>query len=254
MSGNAHQHVPGCHLRTCCFPFKVTLEDKLPFQLCLKQHQLGVCKTRLCCSIMNLPPNLPALRSELQGKMICQQSSLAMPPHSCHHPLPSIAQCSCMSSCCHPGDGDRDGFPSAPPGKSRCSAPPSPLCRRQRGSSQGCAAPRRAACLWALPQPSWLPRGGTLLTCLPFLLVFYKPWLLHVIRTSTSCPLPCAERDSSTMGHDLERGLWAHLPPSHSANTSAGESRSSPLKQDSPRVQPPPEQPAKRGWWGEGKR
>lgn len=169
--------------------------------------------------------------------------------------LPSpAAKCSCMSSCCHPGDGDRDGFPSAPPGKSRCSAPPSPLCRRQRGSSQGCAAPRRAACLWALPQPSWLPRGGTLLTCPPFLLVFYKPWLLHVIRTSTSCPLPCAERDSSTMGHDLKRGLWAQLPPSHSANTSAGESRSSPLKQDSPRVQPPPEQPAKRGWWGEGKR
>lgn len=140
MSGNTHQHVPGCHLRTCCFPFKVTLEDKLPFQLCLKQHQLCVCKTRLCCSIMNLPPNLPALRSELQGKMICQQSSLAMPPHSCHHPLPSIAQCSCMSSCCHPGDGDRDGFPSAPPGKSRCSAPPSPLCRRQRQQPGLCRA------------------------------------------------------------------------------------------------------------------
>lgn len=36
-AGNAHQHVPGCHLRTCCFSFKVTLEKKMPFQLCPKQ-------------------------------------------------------------------------------------------------------------------------------------------------------------------------------------------------------------------------
>lgn len=36
-ASNAHQHVPGCHLRTCRFSFKVTLEKKMPFQLCPKQ-------------------------------------------------------------------------------------------------------------------------------------------------------------------------------------------------------------------------
>lgn len=36
-ASNAHQHIPCPHLGTCCFPFKVTLEEKMPFQLCLKQ-------------------------------------------------------------------------------------------------------------------------------------------------------------------------------------------------------------------------
>lgn len=70
-ASHAHQHIPGCHLRTCCFPLKVTLEEKLTFQLCLKQEQLCVCKTRLCCLVTNLPPNVPALGSKLKLKIIC---------------------------------------------------------------------------------------------------------------------------------------------------------------------------------------
>lgn len=126
-AGNAHQHILGCHLRTCCFPLKVTLEKQLPLQLCLEQEQLCACKIRLCCLVMNLPPNLSALRSKLEWKIICWHS-----PQGYHLPdaiaktsahcqiLPSALAC---PSCCHPGDGDHNGFPSDMSGKSRWSAP-----------------------------------------------------------------------------------------------------------------------------------
>ena len=96
-AGSAHQHVLGCHLRTCCFPFKVTLEKKLPFQLCPKQEQQN--KALLFGNEPSSKSSCPQIKTGMENYTLAQ--SPAIPPCSCNHKdfwlLPNMAQCSCMS-------------------------------------------------------------------------------------------------------------------------------------------------------------
>lgn len=151
-ASNAHQYIPCHHLKTCCFHFKVTLEKKMPFQLCLKQEQLCACETRLCCLVMNFLPNLSARRSKLEWKIICWHS-----PQQYHLPaavcqiLPSVSECPLWR---HHGDGDHDRPFKHTTGMSLWRAPSLPLSSEaelspaQRAEPCGKVAHSLAQC-WA---------------------------------------------------------------------------------------------------------